>query len=122
MNTQATLVALYRQAQAELAKMGIHDLQFDSWIEARQAEPDKNVWTALEKSKTDPYYQMWKPTKEHRFPLQAPIPPFGHDQVKEEWKQMFAEGSFLFTKYLPCDRDKPPGRHVPYHFCPGRNT
>lgn len=95
--------------------MGIHDLQFDSWIEARQAEPDKNVRTALEKSKTDPYYQMWKPTKEHIFPLQAPIPPSGHDQVKEEWKQMFAEGSFLFTKYLPCDRDKPPGRHVPYH-------
>ncbi|SJL02600.1 uncharacterized protein ARMOST_05931 [Armillaria ostoyae] len=98
MNTQATSVALYRQAQAELAKMGIHDLQFDSWIEARQAELDKNVRIALERSKTDPYYQMWKPTKEHRFPLQAPIPPSGHDQVKEEWKQIFAERLFLFTK------------------------
>lgn len=43
---------------------------------------------------------MWKSTKDHRFPLQAPIPPSGHDQVKEEWKQMSLEGSSLFTKYL----------------------
>ncbi len=68
MNTQATSgnVAAFppiyighghqhHQAQAELAKLGIHDLQFDSWIEARQAELDKNVRTALEKSKTGNY-------------------------------------------------------------------
>ncbi|KAK0190377.1 hypothetical protein F5146DRAFT_551519 [Armillaria mellea] len=100
MNTQATSITLYRQAQAELAKMGVHDSQFDSWIEARQTELDKNVRTALEISNTDLYYQIWKPTKDHKFPLQAPIPPSGHDQVKEEWEQMSLEGSSSFTKYL----------------------
>ncbi|KAK0230200.1 hypothetical protein IW262DRAFT_1521349, partial [Armillaria fumosa] len=77
MNTKATSVVFYRQAQAELAKMGIYDLQFDCWIEVCQAELDKNSWTALEKSKTDLYYQMWKSTKDHRSPLQAPMPPCG---------------------------------------------
>ncbi|KAK0491574.1 fido domain-containing protein [Armillaria novae-zelandiae] len=66
----------------------------------RQAELDKNAQAALAKSKTDLYYQIWKPTKEHKFPLQVPILPSGHDQVKEAWKQMFPPGSSLFKKYL----------------------
>lgn len=48
----------------------------------------------------DIYFQTWKPAREHKFPLQAPILPSGHDQVKEDWEQMFPQGSSLFKKYL----------------------
>ena len=38
--------------------------------------------------------------KDHRFPANIPHPPFGAQDVKDEWQELIWEGSTFFDAYL----------------------
>ncbi|KIM47314.1 hypothetical protein M413DRAFT_272630 [Hebeloma cylindrosporum] len=57
------------------------------------------VTEILAKSREGPYYQTWKPTKQHAFPTSLPRLPSGSQEVKNQWQALASEGSTFFTAY-----------------------
>jgi len=45
--------------------------------------------------------QLWKPTREHKFPITFPVLPASAEQIKKEWTaQKEEEGPSLLSVYL----------------------
>ena len=47
-----------------------------------------------------PYYQSWKPTKQHSFPTNFPQLPLKAQEVKDQWQASASEGSAFLNAYL----------------------
>jgi hypothetical protein len=45
------------------------------------------------------YSQMWRPSREHGFPLNLPLP-HGHEEVKEIWARFLSQGEYYPQKYV----------------------
>lgn len=50
-------------------------------------------------SPTAGYSQMWRPSREHEFPLNLPLHR-GHEEVKEIWARFLSRGEYYPQKYV----------------------
>lgn len=60
-----------------------------------------NDWPCLSRNLSlDNYYQIWKPTKEHRFPFNLLVPPDGYIDLRNDWAKLRSSDDGLFDQYL----------------------
>ncbi|KAF8624606.1 hypothetical protein AX17_007099 [Amanita inopinata Kibby_2008] len=93
-------VSLYRKAQEVLSAANILDTSFDQFIDSWETEVNNQAEESLEKSKQIPFFQTWKPTSNHKFPLVLPQAPPASNQLKYRWQTSIPKGSNLFAAYL----------------------
>ncbi|GJJ14592.1 hypothetical protein Clacol_008858 [Clathrus columnatus] len=90
----------YRKTQEQLSVAGFQDDTFNAFVDqfARTIQEEfKQILNSVNKGT---YYQGWRPTKLHKFPLNLPHLPLGHQEVKDEWSQCFHPQSIMFQRYL----------------------
>jgi len=46
------------------------------------------------------YFHRWRQSREHRFPLNHPFPPTGHDEIKEAWASLTSQSPDRLRQYL----------------------
>lgn len=46
------------------------------------------------------YPHRWKQSREHKFPLNHPFPPAGHEEVKRAWASLTSQGPDRWFQYL----------------------
>ena len=66
----------------------------------RDPPPSKILALLLLILSLDCYYQMWKPTKELRFPFNLPVPPDGYIELRNDWAKMRSSDDELYNQYL----------------------
>ena len=104
------------KAQQLARGVGIIDPQLDEFIEKEEPAITASVEELRSKAEKggichlkfhrfanlslDSYYQIWKPTKEHRFPFNLPVPPDGYNELRNDWAKLRSSDDTLFDKYL----------------------
>ena len=48
----------------------------------------------------DSYYQIWTPTRDHRFPFNLPVPPDGYIELRNDWAKLRSSDEILYDQYL----------------------
>ncbi|KAG5652382.1 hypothetical protein H0H81_005212 [Sphagnurus paluster] len=93
-------VGLYRKAQKILAAERILSASFDQFIDEWEARLHDQAKKILEKSKQISFFQPWKPTNQHKFPLVLPQVPPESGQLRARWQASTLESSHLVPAYL----------------------
>ncbi|KAF8797595.1 hypothetical protein BYT27DRAFT_7152564 [Phlegmacium glaucopus] len=88
------------KAQQLSKGVGVIDLQLDEFIETESPIITEAVEELRLKAEEDSYYQVWKPTREHRFPFNLPVPPDGHVELRNDWAVLRSSSDVLLDKYL----------------------
>jgi len=96
----AIAVNLYNQARSMLSSIGIIDKSLETRSTQYTNQVNEQVNTALVRSQQSSYHQIWKPTREHKFPTNLPYLPPGSQEVKDQWQALTLEGSTFFASYL----------------------
>ncbi|KAF9036621.1 fido domain-containing protein [Panaeolus papilionaceus] len=99
---QSLALDLFRKAQHRLSDLGIHDDEFNAFVDKFGAKVDSEVNEKLVKARDSSYYRRWKPTREHIFPTHLPKLPPGSEEIKRKWQELTVQGveSPFFCAYL----------------------
>jgi hypothetical protein len=88
------------KAQQLARSVGVIDPQLDEFIEKKVPTITAAAEELRLNAENDSFHQIWKPTREHRFPFNLPVPPDGYIELRNDWAKLRSSDDTLFDKYL----------------------